>query len=124
MDIHAIDPSNLASTSTQTSARPQASAETSDVSWFNAQMREKAPAPDSENNVAARIIDSLSSRSGELQRLDDRANRDMLKAIRTADPQDMLQSNRSLSSFHLESLMTAKVVSKGSQAIEKLTNLQ
>ena len=87
-------------------------------------MREKAPAPDSENNVAARIIDSLSSRSGELQRLDDRANRDMLKAIRTADPQDMLQSNRSLSSFHLESLMTAKVVSKGSQAIEKLTNLQ
>ena len=124
MDIHAIDPSNLASTSTKTSARPQASAETSDVSWFNAQMHEKAPAPNSENNVAARIIDSLSSRSGELQRLDDRANRDMLKAIRTADPQDMLQSNRSLSSFHLESLMTAKVVSKGSQAIEKLTNLQ
>ncbi|AMZ73800.1 MULTISPECIES: type III secretion system inner rod subunit SctI [Pseudomonas] len=124
MDIHAIDPSNLASTSAKTSAKTQASAETSDVSWFNAQMREKAPAPNSENNVAARIIDSLSSRSGELQRLDDRANRDMLKAIRTADPQDMLQSNRSLSSFHLESLMTAKVVSKGSQAIEKLTNLQ
>ncbi|OPG75709.1 EscI/YscI/HrpB family type III secretion system inner rod protein [Pseudomonas ogarae] len=119
-----MDPSNLASTSAKTSARPQASAEASDVSWFNAQMREKAPAPDSENNVAARIIDSLSSRSGELQRLDDRANRDMLKAIRTADPQDMLQSNRSLSSFHLESLMTAKIVSKGSQAIEKLTNLQ
>ncbi|SDW19231.1 type III secretion system inner rod subunit SctI [Pseudomonas sp. NFACC08-1] len=124
MDIHAIDPSNLASTSAKTSAKTQASAETSDVSWFTAQMREKAPAPNSENNVAARIIDSLSSRSGELQRLDDRANRDMLKAIRTADPQDMLQSNRSLSSFHLESLMTAKVVSKGSQAIEKLTNLQ
>ncbi|AXP05860.1 type III secretion system inner rod subunit SctI [Pseudomonas bijieensis] len=124
MDVHAIDPSNLASTSAKTSARPQASAETSDVSWFNAQMREKAPAPDSENNVAARIIDSLSSRSGELQRLDDRANRDMIKAVRTADPQDMLQSNRSLSSFHLESLMTAKIVSKGSQAIEKLTNLQ
>ncbi len=124
MDVQAIDPSNLASTAAKTSAKPHASAETSDVSWFNAQMREKAPAPDSENNVAARIIDSLSSRSGELQRLDDRANRDMLKAIRTADPKDMLQSNRSLSSFHLESLMTAKIVSKGSQAIEKLTNLQ
>ncbi|CAH0240589.1 type III secretion system inner rod subunit SctI [Pseudomonas brassicacearum] len=124
MDIQAIDPSNLAATSAKTSARPQADAQTSDVSWFNAQMREKAPVPNSENNVAARIIDSLSSRSGELQRLNDRANRDMLKAIRTADPQDMLQSNRSLSSFHLESLMTAKVVSKGSQAIEKLTNLQ
>lgn len=124
MEIQAIDASNLASTSAKATAKPHANAETSDVSWFNAQMRDKAPAPDSENNVAARIIDSLSSRSGELQRLDDRANRDMLKAIRTADPQDMLQSNRSLSSFHLESLMTAKMVSKGSQAIEKLTNLQ
>lgn len=124
MDIQAIDASNFASTSAKTAAKPQASAEASDVSWFNAQMRDKPPAPDSENNVAAKIIDSLSSRSGELQRLDDRANRDMLKAIRTADPQDMLQSNRSLSSFHLESLMTAKMVSKGSQAIEKLTNLQ
>ncbi|MDO7895775.1 type III secretion system inner rod subunit SctI [Pseudomonas citrulli] len=124
MEIQAIDASQLASSPAKTSARPPASAEASDVSWFNAQMQEKTPAPDRENNVAARIIDSLSSRSGELQRLDERANRDMLKAIRTADPQDMLQSNRSLSSFHLESLMTAKLVSKGSQAIEKLTNLQ
>ncbi|MBT2340235.1 type III secretion system inner rod subunit SctI [Pseudomonas fluorescens] len=124
MQIQAIDASQLAASPAKTSAKPQASAETSDVSWFNAQMREKPPAPDTENNVAARIIESLSSRSGELQRLDDRANRDMLKAIRTADPQDMLQSNRSMSSFHLESLMTAKLVSKGSQAIEKLTNLQ
>ncbi|MFB4391339.1 MULTISPECIES: type III secretion system inner rod subunit SctI [unclassified Pseudomonas] len=124
MEIQAVDASQLASSAAKTGARPQPSAESSDVSWFNAQMQEKAPAPTSENNVAARIIDSLSSRSGELKRLDERANRDMLKAIRTADPQDMLQSNRSLSSFHLESLMTAKLVSKGSQAIEKLTNLQ
>lgn len=124
MEIKAVDAASLASSSGKGATKPQAHAETSDVSWFNAQMREKPAAPDSENNVAARIIDSLSSRSGELQRLDERANRDMLKAIRTADPQDMLQSNRSLSSFHLESLMTAKMVSKGSQAIEKLTNLQ
>ncbi|EJK98726.1 MULTISPECIES: type III secretion system inner rod subunit SctI [Pseudomonas] len=124
MEIQAIDTSNLASASAKATARPNGGAEASDVHWFNAQMRDKPPVPDSENNVAARIIDSLSSRSGELQRLDDRANRDMLKAVRTADPQDMLQSNRSLSAFQLESLMTAKMVSKGSQAIEKLTNLQ
>jgi type III secretion system YscI/HrpB-like protein len=115
MTLQAIDTTSVASTATKPGGSPHARAETSDVSWFNAQMHEKTPVPDSE---------SLSSRSGELQRLEDRANRDMLKAIRTADPQDMLQSNRSLSSFHLESLMTAKIVSKGSQAIEKLTNLQ
>ena len=124
MTVQAIDTTSVASAASKPGSSPHAKAETSDVSWFNAQMHEKPPVPDSEHNVAARIIDSLSSRSGELQRLDDRANRDMLKAIRTADPQDMLQSNRSLSSFHLESLMTAKIVSKGSQAIEKLTNLQ
>ncbi|MBJ9977898.1 type III secretion system inner rod subunit SctI [Pseudomonas sp. S75] len=124
MELHVIEAGQQAAGASKASARPQPSAETNDVSWFNAQLREKPAAPEGENNVAARIIDSLSSRSGELQRLDERANRDMLRAIRTADPQDMLRSNRSLSSFHLESLMTAKLVSKGSQAIEKLTNLQ
>jgi type III secretion system YscI/HrpB-like protein len=95
-----------------------------DVSWFNAQLQTQPAAQADENNVASRIIGSLSQRSDELQRLNDRANRDLVKATRTADPQDLLQANRSMSSFYLESLMTAKMVSKGSQAIEKLTNLQ
>ena len=64
MTVQAIDTTSVVSTATKPGASARASAETSDVSWFNAQMREKAPAPDSENNVAARIIDSLSSRSG------------------------------------------------------------
>jgi type III secretion system YscI/HrpB-like protein len=98
--------------------------ESSDVNWFSAQMNEKPSQPQNENSVASRIIGSLSQHSDQLQKLNDRANRDMVKASRSAEPNDMLKANRSMSSFYLESLMTAKMVSKGTQAVEKLTNLQ
>ncbi|WP_273808410.1 MULTISPECIES: type III secretion system inner rod subunit SctI [unclassified Pseudomonas] len=100
--------------------------EGADVAWFKAALGPNTghTAQAVPDNVAARIIGQLSQRSDALQRLSDRAGRDLQKAARTATPEDMLKANRSLSSFYLESVMTAKLVAKGSQAVEKLTNLQ
>lgn len=95
-----------------------------DIAWFNAQMDQPKADPAQEDNVASRIIGGLSQHNSEIQKLSDRAGRDLQKAARTAAPEDMLKANRSMSNFYLESLMTAKMVSKGSQAVEKLTNLQ
>ena len=96
----------------------------SDVSWFSAAMRSPQGVEQSENNVASRIIGQLSNHSETLQKLSERSDRALQKAAKTADPMDMIKANRSLSSFYLESVLTAKMVSKGSQAVEKLTNLQ
>ncbi|MHA6494954.1 type III secretion system inner rod subunit SctI [Pseudomonas borbori] len=96
----------------------------SDVSWFSAALNKPTATTASEDNVASRIIGQLSNRSEALQKLSERSDRALQKAAKTADPMDMVKANRSLSSFYLESVLTAKMVSKGAQAVEKLTNLQ
>jgi type III secretion system YscI/HrpB-like protein len=95
-----------------------------DVNFFNAALNEPTPAAQAEDNVAGRIIGQLSQHSETLQKLAERSDRALQKAAKTADPMDMVKANRSLSSFYLESVLTAKMVSKGAQAVEKLTNLQ
>ncbi|MDH2435684.1 type III secretion system inner rod subunit SctI [Pokkaliibacter sp. MBI-7] len=94
-----------------------------DVHFFSAAMQ--APQQDQSNtNVAERIVDQLSGSSEHLQELSDKANKALRKASKSSNPEDVIAANRSLSSFYLESLLTTKLISKGSQAIEKLTSLQ
>lgn len=93
-----------------------------DVEWFSS-MVEK-PMRDEQVSVPDKIISGLTNSSQELQKLSETASGDLLKAAKSGDPQDILEASRSMSSFYLQSLLTAKLVSKGSQAIEKLTNLQ
>ncbi|PXF32321.1 hypothetical protein WH50_05280 [Pokkaliibacter plantistimulans] len=94
-----------------------------DVHFFSAAMQ--APQQDQSNtNVAERIVDQLSGSSEHLQALSDKANKALRKASKSSSPEDVIAANRSLSSFYLESLLTTKLISKGSQAIEKLTSLQ
>ncbi|MGR2741031.1 type III secretion system inner rod subunit SctI [Billgrantia sp. Q4P2] len=95
----------------------------SDIHWFSAaiQPTEKGGG---ESNVAERIVGQIAGSSEHLQKLSDQADRALRKASKSNDPQDVVQANRSLSSFYLESLLTTKLISKGTQAVEKLTNLQ
>lgn len=93
-----------------------------DVNWFSAQLKVTPSQPDA--NVAERIVGQLSGSSQHLQQLSDNADRALRKAADSSNPQDVIQANRALSSFYLESLLTTKLISKGTQAIEKLTNLQ
>ncbi|SHO56776.1 type III secretion system inner rod subunit SctI [Vibrio quintilis] len=95
----------------------------SDVSWFSAALN-PVQQKDNDNNVAERIVSQLAGSSEHLQKLSDKADRAVRKASRSSDPQDVMQANRSLSSFYLESLLTTKLISKGTQAVEKLTSLQ
>ncbi len=93
-----------------------------DVEWFSAAL----DAPESEFSVSVsdKVINGLTNSSQELQRLSDQAAGDLLKASKTLDAKTIIQANRSLSSFYLQSMLAAKIVSKGTQAIERLTNLQ
>ena len=56
-------------------------------------------------------------------RLQKVAARALQKVSASTDPMDMLKSTRAMSAFHLETVLSAKMISKTSQAIEKLTNL-
>ena len=94
----------------------------SDVQWFTAQLH-KAQKPESDN-VAERVISGISGSSERLQKLSQTADRDLRRAAKTANAEDITRATRSLSNFYLESLLTSKLISKGTQAVEKLTNLQ
>ncbi|WP_260954411.1 type III secretion system inner rod subunit SctI [Pseudomonas citri] len=91
-----------------------------DIAWFSAQMQRPAEKPASADQVAI----PASQASLSLQGFSDRAARDLDRASRSIDPQDAMKANRSLSSFYLESLLSAKIVSKAAQSVEKLTSLQ
>ncbi|WLG88024.1 type III secretion system inner rod subunit SctI [Pseudomonas cucumis] len=91
-----------------------------DIAWFNATLHRPAEKPASADQVAI----PASQASLSLQRFSDRASRDLDRASRSINPQDAMKANRSLSSFYLESLLSAKIVSKAAQSVEKLTSLQ
>ena len=97
--------------------RPPAEA---DIAWFNSQMQQAAARPPREEAADSPIARA----STTLQKDADKADRDLQRASRSTDPQQALQANRSLSSFYLESLLSAKLVSKAAQSVEKLTSLQ
>ena len=93
----------------------------SDISWFSAAMQEG-------QGRSALTLGGASRPLGELlqnfQGDSDRVARGMKKASASADPMEIRKANKSLSSFYLESLLSAKLVGKAAQGLEKLTNLQ
>lgn len=106
-----------------TTEKTRVNSNSSDASWFSAAIQ-PTQKHDSEANVAERIVGQLSGSSEHLQKLSDKADRALQKASKSSDPQDVVKASRSLSSFYLESLLTTKLISKGTQTVEKLTSLQ
>ena len=111
-------PSLSAYTKTSTPAPEQL-----DVGWFNAVLKNNDPASVNSVSLDNKAGQSLTQRSDFLQGLSNQAARALQKVGRHTDPMNMVKSTRAMSAFHLETQLTAKMISKTSQAIEKLTNL-
>lgn len=94
----------------------------SDISWFSAAMQEGGggQTPMALSSAIRPLGDLFQSLQGK----SDLAARGLKKASASVDPMDIRKANKSLSSFYLESLLSAKLVGKVSQSVEKLTNLQ
>ncbi|MBT2375474.1 type III secretion system inner rod subunit SctI [Pseudomonas fluorescens] len=116
MTITAVTPSRLDWSSFTEGAVPS---EVADIAWFTAQIKRPAfePTAGQPERGLRQVIADLNNRA-------DIAARDLRKVVRSIDPQETMQANRSLSSFYLESLLSAKVVAKAVQGVEKLTSLQ
>ncbi|AWO77476.1 EscI/YscI/HrpB family type III secretion system inner rod protein [Serratia marcescens] len=93
----------------------------SDAAWFSAALPPQAKMPNIDNQS---WIGKLSSLSTVANGQSNQADRALAKASRSLDPQSVMDANRTLSSYYLESLLNAKLVAKGVQSLEKLTNLQ
>ncbi|ATZ12632.1 EscI/YscI/HrpB family type III secretion system inner rod protein [Erwinia amylovora] len=98
-----------------------AASNTADASWFSAALQSPAKPASSDNQSWINKVTSLSeTASGHANQ----ADRALAKVSRSLDSQSVMAANRTLSSYYLESLLNAKLVGKGVQSLEKLTNLQ
>ncbi|CAO95574.1 EscI/YscI/HrpB family type III secretion system inner rod protein [Erwinia tasmaniensis] len=94
---------------------------TADASWFSAALQAPAKSAGNDNQSWINKVASLSeAASGHANQ----ADRALAKVSRSLDSQNVMDANRTLSSYYLESLLNAKLVGKGVQSLEKLTNLQ
>lgn len=94
-----------------------------DINWFNTTLKPPMTGTSTHMPAENRMLQPLSQRSQLLQTLSNTAARALQKVSSSTDPVDMLTSTRAMSAFHLETVLSAKMISKTSQAIEKLTNL-
>ena len=106
-----------------TSIQPFLPPEAADIKWFNASLHPAAAMKPDTVKSDNLMANPLNQRSVLLQELSNTAARALQKVSASTDPMDMLKSTRAMSAFHLETVLSAKMISKTSQAIEKLTNL-
>lgn len=97
------------------------SANDQDVSWFSAAL---SSAPMTVERGNSQWLGALAEKSQGLNGVFKSAERDISQSMRSNNPKDVLDATRTLSSFYLESLLSAKLVAKSVQSLEKLTNLQ
>ncbi len=75
---------------------------------------------DSQNNMLSGLGDAIRDNQREQQQ----AFRDLEVASHSSNPTDFSQANAALSDYYIKSLMNAKIIAKGTQTLDKLTNLQ
>jgi type III secretion system YscI/HrpB-like protein len=94
----------------------------SDVDVFDSAMRSDAlPAS---GHLSEMVAGALSGRLDSTASLSQQSLRSLKKASATGDPMDIAKVGRELSTFSHEMAVATKVISKGTQAIDKLTNMQ
>lgn len=91
-----------------------------DVNLFDNAMRSNHEPAGLASNLMSAISDRLTGHA----ELSHQAERAMKSASVSTDPMDMLKMSGALSQYSLQTALTTKVVSKGAQVLDKLTNLQ
>ncbi|ARJ41320.1 AraC family transcriptional regulator [Pantoea alhagi] len=94
----------------------------SDAQWFSAALN--APESSTPAGGAPDIISSLTGAISRNQQAQQSAFRDLEVASRSTSSLDFSAANAALSDYYVQSLMNAKIISKGVQSLDKLTNLQ
>lgn len=94
----------------------------SDVDLFDSAMR--SDASPSTGHLSELVAGALSGRLDSTNNLSQQTLRSLKKASASGDPMDIAKVGRELSTFSHEMALATKVISKGAQAIDKLTNMQ
>jgi type III secretion system YscI/HrpB-like protein len=95
----------------------------SDADWFKAALELPAPAYGAES-FSEKMMDPLARRAFSLEDMSKDAGKALREASLNADPEKFMKASRALSTYYLQTSLSVKMISKGSQALDKLTNMQ
>ncbi len=119
------------SSSHQLTSEPSASVEMypepasqDDIHWFAAQLKGGNAADNSSATDSPGLMGALAESISGSQRAQKDAFHDLSVASKSSSPEDFSRANAVLSNYYIESLMNAKVIAKGVQALDKINNLQ
>ena len=93
-----------------------------DIELFASLMHDRGA--DEPSRRGAFLAEAVGGRMGSLEQLTQDAKRGMKEVINVNDPSSIADVSRALSRYSLEMAVTTKVIGKGGQALEKLTNMQ
>lgn len=94
-----------------------------DSHWFSAALQSSLDEPVT-GNFAEHLIDPLVHRASALDDLSKQAGKALREASLESDPMKFMKLGETLSEYSLQTSLSVKVISKGAQALEKLTNMQ
>lgn len=93
-----------------------------DAQWFSNAMNNNS-ALDPANNMTTQFLNKVSEMSESLKAKSDHLNKSFKSATAGDDFTAMMQTLREISDYGFQTAMVTKVVSKTTQAVDKLTNL-
>ena len=91
-----------------------------DVNWFSDAFSKIGQ----QGNIGDKVIEQLQTAVNDLQSKREEMNSRQKKATREDDFVDLLTMAREASEYGFKTALMAKVISKSTQSVEKLTNLQ
>jgi type III secretion system YscI/HrpB-like protein len=94
-----------------------------DADWFKAAVERPAPAQGAES-FSEKVIDPLARKAFSLEDMSKDAGKALREASLDADPEKFMKASRALSTYYLQTSLSVKMISKGSQTLDKLTNMQ
>jgi type III secretion system YscI/HrpB-like protein len=92
-----------------------------DAQWFTNAMNNNAVDPS--HNMTTQSLNKVSEMSEDLKAKSDHLNNSFKTATANDDFTAMIQTLRDISEYGFQTSMVTKVVSKATQAVDKLTNL-
>lgn len=95
----------------------------SDADWFKAALERPPPAQGAES-FSEGMMDPLARRVFSLEDMSKDASKALREASLDTDPEKFMRASRALSAYYLQTSLSVKMISKGSQALDKLTNMQ
>lgn len=97
--------------------------EQADVDFFNSAMQSHST-PRMSGNLSESVNNPLNSQIESVNGLGDKVNHALKNAANSMSVVNMMKVNSTMSQYYLQSALTAKVISKSSQSLDKLTNMQ